>query len=481
MPELLLALDVGTTSARALVCDPAGRVLAVARERLVSRFPAPGEVEQDAREVWAAALSVIRRALADAGRTVDDLAAVGVTTQRASVVLWDRQSGEPVAPVLVWSDLRGVQRARELRDAGFTGWPQTPAAKLEFAIDMAADGRARAQRGELAWGTLDSFLVWKLSGGGAHVTDLSNAWLTGYLDFTTLAGWDTRLLAHQGLPDAMFPRLVDTWGVAAETAVAVLGAAVPISAIVADQQAGMIAHDALAAGRWKATLGTSAVLMASSGETPHSPHRTMPVEALAQAGGRRLFCFEGMVVTWGAFIDWMCQGLGLFADAQAMAAAAASVPDSAGAVVRPALQGLGAPHGRFDATAAFASLTPAVTAAHLARAAFEGLAFRLREIADCIAADAAGGQAEDLPVDGGGAGDEILQVIADLTGRRVRRHAVSEGTAFGAAAAAGLGAGLLTTGDLHALATYSRSFEPRLDAAQAEAAFERWLLLQRQA
>ncbi|MEI9985178.1 MAG: FGGY family carbohydrate kinase [Aliidongia sp.] len=221
MPELLLALDVGTTSARALLIAPGGAVLALAQETLRSRFPGPGLVEQDGREIWDAALAVMHRALKTAGRSGADLAAIGVTTQRASTVVWDRDTAEPVAPVLVWSDLRGMARYRSLRDAGFQSWPQVPACKLEAALDLAEEGRGRAARGELCWGTLDAYLVFRLSGGGAHVTDLSAAWLTGYLDGTG-AGWNVALIAHQGLAPTLFPTIGDSWGPIATAAHGVL-------------------------------------------------------------------------------------------------------------------------------------------------------------------------------------------------------------------------------------------------------------------
>lgn len=474
MPELLLALDAGTTSVRALLVDAAGAVLGFDKRPISSHFPAPGLVEQDAELVWQSCRAAIAGALAAAGRDMVDVAAMGVTTQRASVLLWERTTGRPVAPMLVWSDLRGMDRYRELRAAGFPSWPQVPSAKLPAAIALADDGLARAARGELCWGTLDSYLVHRLS-GGAHVTDASCAWMTGYLDYATPNGWDGRLLAHQQLPEQLFPRIVDSWGDIATTDREVMGGRVPITAVIADQNAGMVAHAALAAGDWKVSYGTSAVLMAGTGGTPMAPHPSMPAELLAKADGLSRYCFEGMVISAGSFIEWLCGTLGLFASPAAMEAAARSVPDSKGVKVRPSLAGLGAPHGRFAARGLISGLSFDATPAHIGRAALEGIAFRIREIADTIAAVPGLDVPALLPVDGAlAASDLFLQLQADTLGRPVRRHRVGEATAYGAALAAGLGVGLQSLADLSELARYDREFEPSVSRDQADADFATW-------
>lgn len=461
MPELLLALDAGTTGARAMLVEPPGTVLAVDKRAIETRYPAPGHVEQDADHVWAVCEAVIAGALAAAGRTMADVAAIGVTTQRASVVLWDAATGDAVAPVLVWSDLRGMDVYHRLREAGFPAWPQVPSAKLPAAI--ALSGRLAK---DLRWGTLDSWLVHRLSGGAAHATDASCAWLTGYFDYARGEGWDAALLAHQDLPKRLFPKQVESWGAIAETR-----EGVPITALIADQQAGMVAHGALGRGDWKATYGTSGVLMAGTGGAPLTPHRTMPAEALAFAGGTRRYCIEGMVITAGSLIEWMCGPLGLFASPPALEAAAASVADAGGVAVRPSLAGMGAPHGRFEARGLIAGLSFATTPAHIARAALQGIAFRFRDIVDVIAGVLP--VPEALPVDGGlAASDTLLQLQADALQRPVRRHAVREGTAYGAALAAGLGAGVIAESDI--VPRYDASFEPKVSRDQADAAYARW-------
>lgn len=465
MPELLLALDAGTTGARAMLVDPAGAVLGVDKKPIASAFPAPGFVEQDAAEVWTICRAVIDGALAAAGRSIADVAAIGVTTQRASIVLWDRATGEPVAPMLVWSDLRGMEEYKALRAAGFAGWPQVPSAKLPAAI--ALSGRDPA---DLKWGTLDSWLIYKLS--GAHVTDASAAWLTGYFDYANGSGWGAALLAHQRLPASLFPAQAESWGAIAESDPAVLGARVPITALIADQAAAMVAHGSLGRGDWKATYGTSGVLMAGTGDAPETIHKTMPAQALAFAGGKPRFCVEGMVITTGSMIEWLCGGLGLFASPAAMEAAAA-VADAGKVVVRPSLAGMGAPHGKFEARGSIAGLSFADGPGQVARAALQGIAFRFREIAEVIAA--ALPVPEALPVAGGlSASDTLMQLQADALQRPVRRHAVREASAYGAALAAGMGAGLFAEADLKRLARYDAEFRPKVGRDEADAAFARW-------
>ncbi|MBL0914978.1 MAG: hypothetical protein IBJ13_05525 [Sphingopyxis sp.] len=466
MPELLLALDAGTTGARAMLVDPAGAVLGVDKRPIASRFPAPGLVEQGAAEVWTICRAVIDGALVAAGRSIADVAAIGVTTQRASIVLWDRATGEPVAPMLVWSDLRGIDEYKKLRAAGFTGWPQVPSAKLPAAI--ALSGR---DTGERQWETVDSWLTFKLS--GAHVTDASAAWLTGYYDYAARSGWDAAPLAPQRLPATMFPAQLESWGAIAESDPAVLGARVPITALIADQEAAMVAHGAMERGDWKATYGTSGVLMAGTGNAPQEIHKSMPAEALAFAGGKPRFCVEGMVITTGSMIEWLCGGLGLFASPAALEAAAASVSDAGHVVVRPSLAGMGAPHGQFEARGLIAGLSFADGPGQVARAALQGIAFRFREIAEVIA-DALP-VPEALPVAGGlSASDTLMQLQANALQRPVRRHAVCEASAYGAALAAGMGAGLFGENDLKRLARYDAEFLPQVSRDEADIAFARW-------
>jgi len=464
MPELILALDVGTTTATALLADVGGAVLATAGRPIVTTHPGPGRAEQDAEAVLQAALDAARQALAQAGLTASDLAAVGVTSQRASLVVWDRATGKPAGPMVLWNDLSGSGRAAQMQAAGLFSWPQMPSCKLEAAL-------AAAGPGDWLWGGMESFLVWRLSGGAAHVTDLSNAWLSGYYNF--VGGWNEPILAWQGLSEAMFPTIVDSCGPVAVCDAAVFGAAVPITALFGDQQAGFFAHGGVSAGTWKGTFGTSGVIIASTGETPASPMPTLPPEALAGLGGKAFFCVEGMIITAGAAIDWVARGLGLFSSTTALLAAAAATRDTGGAAFRPSLQGLGAPHADMNASGVLAGLHPGIGPGHLARAAVDGIAFRAREIAEAMGPLI--GQDAPLGVDGGlTASPVFLQALADALNRPVRRHTVTEATAYGAAMAAGFGAGLLDEAALAARATYEGLIEPRVSPDEAASQYRVW-------
>ena len=464
MSELLLALDVGTTTARALLAEAGGAVLASSGRPIATSHPGPGRAEQDAEAVLRATLDAARETLAKAGRAPADLAAVGVTSQRASLVVWDRHTGKAAGPMVLWNDLSGAGRAAEMKAAGLFSWPQMPSCKLEAAL-------AAAGPGDWLWGGMESFLVWRLSGGGAHVTDISNAWLSGYYNFA--GAWNEQVMAWQGLTEAMFPRIVDSCGPMAVCDKVVFGAATPITALIGDQQAGFFAHGGVSGGTWKATFGTSGVIIASTGEAPASPMPTLPPEALAGLGGKAFFCVEGMIITAGAAIDWVAKGLDLFPSTGALLAAAEASPDAGGVAFRPSLQGLGAPHANMDAAGLLAGLHPGVTPAHLARAAVDGVAFRAREIAEAmrplIGVDSA------LGVDGGlTASPVFLQALADALSRPVRRHTVREATAFGAAMAAGLGVGLLDEAALETRATYEGAVEPRTSADDSHARYRAW-------
>ena len=467
MPEHLLAIDVGTTTARAAVFTAGGVVEGLARASLASRAPRPGWVEQDASRVWLATQKVIAGALASAGRAPADLAAIGVTSQRTSIVIWDRVTGAPLSPLIIWSDLRGADRARELLAAGFFLAPQQAAAKLESVL-----AGVPAPRHRLAWGNIDSFLMFKLTGGAVHATDASQAWPTGYLDLAT-RGWNRALIAHQGLDEALFPRLVDTWGPIGVTAVKVFGAAVPIAADVADQQSALLAHGE-DPGVAKVTYGTAAALDVNTGAEFIFRSPTAPPFVLSRVAGETRCCLEGMVLSAGGALDWLRSACRLGGHAR-FEALAASVPDDGGAAFLPALNGLGSPHGDPTRRASLTGLTPSVTPAHIARAAIEGVAFRVREVFDHVFGLTGFAPPEVLGVDGGlTANETFLQIQADLLERPIRRHAIAEATAAGAALCAGRGAGLLTESDIAAFSCFDRVFEPRISVDEAKARFSVW-------
>jgi glycerol kinase len=468
MGELLLGLDVGTTSLGAGLFDPGGQLLAWTSRRLRSSSSGPGRLEQDAAAIWRTTLSVLRAALAAAGREAADVAAIGVTSQRTSAMIWDRRSGRPLTPLVIWSDLRGGARAQALRQAGFFVAPQQAAAKLEGLVAGLAAHAGRP----VAWGNIDSYLIYRLTGGAAHVTDRSQAWPTGYLDLSTL-GWNQALIAHQQLDPAMFPDLVDTWGPIGETAPSVLGRPVAITADIADQQAALVAHDD-GSGAVKATLGTSATLDLATGSQLVLRDASAPPFIVSSVGSDTRFCLEGMVYSAGAALDWVRGAMRLGAPG-GFDRLAASVADAGGVWFLPALQGLGAPHGDASRRGALGGLTLAAGRAEIARAALEGVAFRVREVFDHVHALAERAPPPALGVDGGLAGSDVfLQIQADLLGRPVRRHAIREATACGAAICAGRGAGVLAAGDGAAFVAYDRVFEPGISCDAADARLGAW-------
>lgn len=464
MPELLLSLDVGTTSLRAGLFTPAGDLAGMAATRLVVHAPAPGLLEQDAEAIWRAARRCIAKVLADAGRKASDLAAIGVTSQRTSAVLWSRRTGKAASPLVLWSDLRGIDDARALRQAGYMAAPQQAAAKLQAMV-----AGAGIAAGELAWGNVDSWLIHRLSGGAVHATDRSQAWPTAYLNLATM-GWNDALIAHQGLQDLAFPSLVDTWGVMGHAAKAVLGAEVPIAADVADQQSALIAHG----GQAKVTYGTSAALDVGTGPQLVFQSPQIPPFVLSSVNGETAFCLEGMVYSAGSALDWL-RGVARLGGHARFEAMAASAPDTGGAWFLPAHQGLGAPYGDAARRGGIGGLSLATSPAQIARAGLEGLAFRVREVLDAIDPMLPSGPPQSLGVDGGlASNDTFLQIQANVLGRPIRRHALREATAAGAALCAARGVGLLGAGDGAGFTRYDRTFEPAMSAGQSAERLAAW-------
>ena len=468
MPDLLLGIDVGTSGARAMVFARDRSEVGAARAPLTSSHPLPDRAEQDAAALWETVRSVVAAALTDAGCSPDDLASVGITTQRSSIVIWDRATGEPVAPMVLWNDLRGTDRAAELQAAGHPIMPIAAAAKLEAVLDTVPDGRRRATEGASAWGTLDSYLVHRLS-GCLHITDRSCAWSAAYLDFAEPTRWNESLIDHQGLPLGFFPSLCDTTGRLGTTTIGAIGAEVPIGAVVADQQAGIFAHGAVDAGAWKATCGTSGVLMIATGETPDLRSGLVPM-VLAGWGDRTSFAAEGMVRSAGEMLLWAVAE-GMADSVESLADLAGQTRDSGGVGVRPSLHGLGTPYDDSTAGVAVQGRTDDTTPAQMARAILEGVAFRMCEIVDVAVAGHHVDPQAPLPVDGGlTRSDTFCQIQADLLGRPVIRHPQVEATVLGAALAGARGVGVEvaeteSTGDV---------FEPTTDGTEVHERLREW-------
>jgi len=467
----VLAIDVGTTSTRAALVDGRGRVLGRAAARSTLTCPGPGRVEQDAEVLWRAVLGTLHGAFADAGVAATDVAAVGITGQRASTIVWDRSTGTPLAPLMSWQDLSCVDRATELTHAGYVVFPQTSAAKLEALLDRIPQGRQRAHAGEIVWGNVDAYVAFRLSGGTVFATDTSQASATGYYD-PFADTWNAALLALQGLPAAMFPRLCGTEEVVGYTASSLLGERIPIAAIVADQQSALIARDSPVVGTTKITFGTSATCDVDTGPEIRLAAGTYPMVLNGRGEGRR-FCLEGMVITAGATLDWLVT-LGLAPSVQALDREAAQVPDSGGVSMLPALQGLGTPHMSPERRGVFAGLTRSSTRGHLARAALESVAFRCREILGAMRT-ATGVAPDAVHVDGGGAVSDLwMQIHADVLGVPVVRPVEREATLLGAALCAGRAAGLRWPSGDAAFCATERVFEPRGSDAGRESRFDAW-------
>ena len=473
MPELLLGLDAGTTTLTACLFTPAGELLSQASGAIATTNPAPGLVEQDAAKIWTQTKRVIRKTLALAGRSAHDVAGLGITTQRTSLVMWDRKTGAPLSPLVIWSDLRGAGRAAELQALGIGVSPQQAISKLEAIWRAVPDYGSLLSQGRLAWGNIDSYLIFRLS-RGTHVTDRSQAWPLGYLDLQTQA-WNQRLIELQGLDIQAFPTLCDSWGQMATCHPSVLGAAIPIAGDMADQQAAMVGQGTEADGACKVTYGTSATVNVGTGGKFRFGGPTLPPMVLSGVKGETRFCIEGMIFTAGAALDWLRRSFNLGNHAAFEALAAAAPPESSLAVL-PAFQGLGAPHGDLGRRAVITGLSLATTPGQIARAGLESIALRVSEAVERIyGLDDMGPRPDLVRVDGGLTGNELLmQMQADLLGIPVARHALREATACGAAICAGRGVGLLGATETSGFVRHDRVFEPVMSADAAASRLNLW-------
>ena len=482
--QFVLALDQGTTSARAILFDRLGNLRGVAQREITQHYPQPGWVEHDANEIWQAQLAVARTVLRDHGVSATQVAAVGITNQRETTVLWDKASGEPLYRAIVWQDRRtaGIcdeltaaghaelfrQRTGLVVDAYFSG------TKLKWLLDHIPDARARAERGELAFGTIDSWLAWKLSGGRAHVTDSSNASRTLLFDIHRRC-WDDELLALLDIPAPLLPRVVDSSGEIATLDADWLGSAIPLTGIAGDQQAATFGQACLQPGMAKNTYGTGCFLMLNTGaQAVASQHRLLTTLGW-RIGPRTDYMLEGSVFIGGAVVQWLRDGLGLIEQAADIEALAASVPDSNGALLVPAFAGLGAPYWDGYARGTLVGLTRGVGKAHIARAALDAIALQTVDLVHAMNRDGAGPLTE-LRADGGAARNNLLlQIQADLLGVPVIRPRQTETTALGAALLAGLAVGIWRSPDeLAHLWEAERVFEPGRDATWRDERLAEW-------
>ena len=448
MTDLILVLDAGTTSTRAMLFTPEGALKGVAQEELTQHYPQPGWVEHDAAEIWDKTLACAREVTGEAGGA-ERIAAIGITNQRETVVAWDKVTGQPLHHALVWQDRRTADFCASLRDSGqepvvqaATGLlldPYFSGTKMRWLVDNVPAVADAAASGRLALGTVESWLTWKLS-GGAHVTDASNASRTLLLPLAG-ASWDEGLCELFGVPRSALPEVTDNAGRLAMTRPELLGTAIPIAGLVGDQQSATIGQGCLHPGETKATYGTGAFVLANMGsEVPRSGHRLLGT-VLCQLDGKRTYALEGSVFVAGSLVKWLRDSLGIIASAPETEELARSVPDSGGVTIVPALSGLGAPHWRPDARGVIAGMSFSTTRAHVARAALEAMAMQTADLAAAFAADGAGWTA--LRIDGGmSANDWMAQDLADVLRVPVERPAFVETTALGAAMLAAVGVSL---------------------------------------
>jgi glycerol kinase len=486
--NFLLALDQGTSSSRSIVFDLDGRIHAMAQREFAQHFPNAGWVEHDANDLWRTQLATAQEALAKANINASDIAAVGITNQRETTVLWNRRTGEPIHRAIVWQDRRTASVCEGLRQQGLsplvaqqTGLvidPYFSGTKVAWILDHVDGARAAAERGELAFGTVDSWLVWKLTNGAVHATDVSNAARTMLFDIRRHA-WSDELLAAVNVPRALLPQVVPSSGVLGYVDASHLGAAIPIAGMAGDQQSALFGQTCFKAGLAKNTYGTGCFMLMHTGDQALASSNGLITTAAAQHTAQPQYAFEGSVFVGGAVVQWMRDGLHAFdssADVQAMAA---SVPDSGGVVVVPAFTGLGAPYWKADARGAIVGLSRGTTMAHIARAALDSIAYQSAALLQAMNKDvlAHGGKpVAELRVDGGAsANDLLMQTQADLLGIPVVRPAVIETTALGAAYLAGLGVGVYQGLDeLVARWQVQRRFEPTITAAAAAERMQAW-------
>jgi glycerol kinase len=483
MARLILAIDQGTTSSRSILFDRAGSIVAIAQREFEQHFPRSGWVEHDANDIWTTQLATIGEALARAKASSRDLAAIGITNQRETTVLWDRRSGEPVARAIVWQDRRTADACARLRAQGNeaevtrrTGLlidPYFSGTKLAWLLDNVPGTRARAERGELAFGTIDSWLAWKLSGGALHITDATNASRTLLCNLQTGA-WDDDMLALLHIPRAVLPAIVDS-SISNAPSVNVEGHAVPLAGIAGDQQAALFGQACFEPGMAKNTYGTGCFLLMHTGDAPLPSRHRLVTTIASRRAGRLQYALEGSVFVAGAVVQWLRDGLGFIERSADVEALAASVPDHGGVYVVPAFTGLGSPHWDPYARGAILGLSRGTVRGHIARAALESIAFQSADLLAAMHEDAST-PLKELRVDGGATGNALLmQIQADLLGVPVVRPKVTETTALGAAYLAGLGVGFWSSPqELAGLWQVDQIFEPRLKREVAEARLHEW-------
>jgi glycerol kinase len=480
----ILALDQGTTSSRAIVYDHEGCACAVAQKEFTQLFPRPGWVEHDPQEIWASQIGVAVEALGRAQARPADIAAIGMTNQRETTIVWDRETGAPIANAIVWQDRRTADFCEQLKADGASDMIQEKtgllvdayfsATKIRWLLDNIPGARARAHDGKLLFGTVDTWLLWKLTDRGVHATDVSNASRTMLFNIHELA-WDAELLELFQIPASMLPAVRGSSEIYGHVSRALGIESIPISGIAGDQQAALFGQMCLAPGMSKNTYGTGCFLLQNIGTSATRSQHQLVTTVAWKIGDRTEYALEGSVFIGGAVVQWVRDGLGLVRTAPEIESLAATVPDNGGVYLVPAFAGLGAPHWDSYARGTIVGITRGTTAGHLARAALESIAYQVADLLDAMRADA-GVPLTELRVDGGAAvNDTLMQFQADLLGVPVIRPEVTETTALGAAYLAGLAVGYWSSVDeVSRQWRVARRFEPQMPRSAVNALRARW-------
>jgi glycerol kinase len=485
---LILALDQGTTSTRAILFDRKGQALAEAGRPLQQFYPADGWVEHDAEEIFAASVVVLREAVAKAARRMDEVAAIGITNQRETVVVWEKASGKPIHKAIVWQDRRTASACEALRDSGrearvteITGLlldPYFSGTKIGWLLDRVEGARAKAEAGELLAGTIDAWVIWKLTGGRVHATDATNASRTLLFDIRRQA-WSAEMGEMLRVPLGMMPEVRDCAGAFGETEAGLLGRSVPICGVAGDQQAALMGQGCIRPGEMKATYGTGCFMLINTGETPAPSRSRLLTTVAARVGGRTTYALEGAIFIAGAAVQWLNEALAIGGGPQGAGELAASARDDHGVVLVPAFTGLGAPWWDANARGAIFGLTRDAGLAEIAQAAFDSCALQTRDLIEAMRADApeAFHSGVEMRIDGGMSKSPwFSQRLADLTAIDVCRATYQETTALGAALFAGVGAGLYAdVEEAAASRPATERFNPAMDSHRREAAYGRWL------
>jgi glycerol kinase len=479
-----MALDQGTTSSRAILFERDGSIAASDQYEFQQHFPKPGWVEHDPLEIWESQLRAARGVLEKARARADEVAAIGITNQRETTVVWDRATGEPIHPAIVWQSRQTAAICDELKSRGLEDEVRNrtglvidayfSATKVRFILDAVDGAQQRAERGELAFGTVDSWLLYKLTGGRVHATEASNASRTLIYNIHECQ-WDDLLLGELRIPSAMLPEVRDSSGIFGVAESEWLGAEIPIAGIAGDQQAALFGQGCTAPGLAKNTYGTGCFLLMNTGGDAHASTTGLITTIAWSIGGRVEYALEGSVFVAGAAVQWLRDGIGLIQHARDTEAAAQSVEDTGGVFLVPAFVGLGAPYWDQRARGAIVGITRGTTREHIIRAALESIAYQTRDVVECVCADS-GLELDTLRVDGGAAeNDFLMQFQADILGVRVERPPVLEVTAWGAALLAGLAVGFWSDRtDVESAGEGAQVFEPKLGAERRDALYAGW-------